>query len=403
MYFQQCRINPPTVAKSLGLRWLGLAAFAAGTATAQPIDVPPNTFIALAQPQGGFGVSSDTKHVSWTYNPVDNRLYSIGGDFDSGDSMPQSYRQDQYSFSVAERWRDRGNPNAGWRREYPYCGPDGGVQPKSPDFVGWAWDPNRRVFWNVPGTFVIPGQQVCPDRTVTTTDDPKYKFRHIMTYNPFEADLTKRWKDLGSDPTNTRGEIWMTVYDPVLDTLTRFGADQVVDYYDIGSGAWTRGNVGENALGRTTRIYDDQLATDYVGRKVYVVDGTEGRLMRWDLDRKRLDDLGSVPDGPVVAEANAYSVWDSVNSVVLFFHMDTARLHVYHPDTQTWETPAVQKDPPTSRPFVRHAMVFDPYNNVLVMLGNTEPGNRFIYLYRYKAGSSTVSPRPVAPTSLTVR
>jgi hypothetical protein len=379
------------------------AVIASSYAGAEPIDIPAGVFVALPNPQGGFGISSESKHVTWAYNPIDHRLYSMGGDFDSGDSMPQSYRQDQYSLSIAARWANRSDPNAGWKREYPYCGPNGGIQPKSPDFVAWTWDSNRSVFWNLPGTFVIPGSASCPDVTVSTTDDAKYKYRHIMTYDPFEPDLTKRWTDHGLDATGYRGEAWMAVHDPVRDRLIRFSWNQIVDFYDIGSGTWTQSNVGSNGVGHTTRVYDDMLSTDYVGRKIYVVDGTEGRLMRWDMDRDRMDDLGPVPDGPVTPEGNGYSVWDSINRVVIFFHMNTRRLHVYHPDTQSWETPSVPVDPSGASPYVRHAMVFDPSNNVTAFLGNTDASNRFIYLYRYKEGTAQNDPKPSAPTGLTVQ
>lgn len=390
--------SPRTVAVAAAL-----AACLTTTAVAEPINIPAGVIVRLAAPQPGSGISSENKHTTWALNPVDQRLYSIGGDFDSGDSNPQSYRQDQYSLSISERWADRNNPNAGWRREYPYCGPNGGVQPKSPDFIGWTWDSRRQVFWSVPGTFVLPISAVCSDRTVSGSDDPKYKFRHLMTYNPFEADLTKRWTDHGEDPNGgSRGENWMAVYDPAGDKLIRFGLNQIVDTYDIASRSWSTGNVGANALGRTTRVYDDMLSTDYVGRKIYVIDGTEARLMRWDMDRDRMDDLGPSPDGPVTPEGNGYSVWDSVNNVVIFFHFNTRRLHVYHPDTRSWETPQVTLDPPGSDPFVRHAMVFDASNNVMVMLGNTDSSNRFIYLYRYKAGTAN-TPTPAAPTNLTAQ
>jgi hypothetical protein len=380
-----------------------LIGLACGTASADPINIPAGVFVTLALPQPGFGISSETKHVSWAYNPIDHRLYSMGGDFDSGDSWPQSYRQDTYSLSISDRWADKNNPNAGWRKEYPYCGPDGGVQPKSPDFVAWTWDSIRKVFWNLPGTFVIPGAQVCPDRTVAQVDDPKYKFRHLMTYNPAEPDLTKRWTDYGVDTMGYRGENWMAVHDPVTDKIIRFGWDQEdhADVFDIATKTWTTTGLGNNAVGRLSRIYDDMLATDYVGRKIYTVDGTEGRLMRWDMNRNRLDDLGAVPDGPVTPEANGYCVWDSVNNVLIFFHYNTMRLHVYHPDTSSWETPNVTVDTPGVTPFVRHAMVFDPSNNVTAFLGHNDLDKPMrIWLYRYKAGTAPTSLLPAAPTGV---
>jgi hypothetical protein len=376
------------------------AAGISGFVGAEPIDIQPGVFVALERPGGGYGPASGSKHITWAYNPVNQRLYSIGGDFTSGDSNPDSYRQDQYSVSISERWANRSDRNAGWRQEYPYCGPDGGVQPKSPDFVGWTWDSIRQVYWFVPGTVVVPVYAICSDRTVSTSSDAKYKYRHLMTFDPFEPDLTKRWRDYGPDASPYRGENWMSVHDPVTDTIIRFGLNQAVDIYDVQSDSWTELNTGTNALGRTTRVYDDMLSPDFENRVIYAVDGTVGRLMRWDIDARRMDDLGAVPDGPVTPEANGYSVWDSVNKVLLFFHMNTRRIHVYHPDTDTWESPPVVTEPSGLSPYVRHGMVFDPSNNVLVMLGNNDPSNPYIYLYRYQEGAVPSDPSPAAPSNL---
>ena len=375
-----------------------------GNARAQQINIPTGVFVALRGPDVGKGISSyENKHTVWAHNPLDGRLYSVGGDFISQIGGPDSYEQEQYSLSLFDRWNDKANQNAGWRLEYPYCGPNGGIQPKSPDFIGWTWDSNRRVFWAVPGTFVIPVAQVCSDRTVATSDDPKYKYRHLMTYNPSEPDLTKRWTDWGQDTTPWRGENFMSVYDPVTDTIVRFTGDstQVADIYDVKTRAWSSVRYGPNAVGGTVRI-PEMLSPDFVARVIYVIDGTAGRLMRWNIDQKTLSDLGAVPDGPVTPISNAYTVWDSVNRVLLFFHFNTGRLHVYHPDTKAWESPAVVTEPAGLRPEVRHAMVFDPYQNVMAMLGNTNAGNNYIYLYRYANGSGAPA-APSAPTNLQVQ
>lgn len=352
------------------------------------IDIPSGVFVALELPDINHGIPSENKHTTWAHNPIDGRLYSIGGDFSSSDpGAPQSYQQKQFSLSIAERWANRSDRNAGWREEYPYCGPDGGIQPKSPDFIGWTWDPNRQVFWALPGTFVIPVYAVCTDRTVSTSDDPKYKYRHLMTFNPSEPDLAKRWTDWGQDTTPWRGEPWMAVYDPGTDTIIKFAGDssQKADIFDVKTKTWSSVSYGPNAVGGTVRI-PEAMSPDFVARVIYVVDGTAGRLMRWNIDRRTLTDLGPVPDGPVTPITNAYSVWDSVNRVLLFFHYNAGRLHVYHPDTGKWDTPAMVTDPAGLEPSVRHALVFDPYQNVMVMLGTTN-SNPKIWFYRYASGS----------------
>ncbi|RMH37796.1 MAG: hypothetical protein D6690_01510 [Nitrospirae bacterium] len=375
-----------------------------------PIDIPTGVFVALEWPDGPPIGVENSKHVTWAHNPIDGRLYSMGGDMSgNNDSYGNSYRQDMYSFSIAERWANKADKNAGWRQEFPYCSPGGNsVQPKSPDFVGWTWDPTRNVFWMVPGTMVLPVKQACPDRTVSKDDDEHYKYKHIMTYNPFEPDLTKRWTDWGKVPSLPgRGETWQSVYDPVTDTIIRFGhSKQVADIYDVKTQTWTTIGFGSNAVGGTVRIGRSSLSPDFENRVIYAVDIIAGRLMRWHMDQQILEDLGPVPDGPYSgALADGYSAWDSVNKVLLFFHQVTHTLHVYHPDTGTWETPPQPTDPPGLVPDVKHSIVFDPYQNVLALLGHRDDNHDYpyLYLYRYKNGNLKIdSVPPSPPTGLTI-
>jgi len=51
-------------------------------------------------------------------------------------------------------------------------------------------------------------------------------------------------------------------------------------------------------------------------------------------------------------------------------------------------------DPPGLAPHVRHAIVFDPQQNVMAFLGHNDenPRNNFIWFYRYAAGSAGAGP-----------
>jgi hypothetical protein len=386
---------------------LGPANFA--IAASSQISIEPGVFYALdypSEPPVGIG---NSKHVTWAHNPLDGRLYSMGGDFSGGTyngaEITSSYRQDMYSLSIAERWASRSNKNAGWRQELNYCeiGP-GGVRPKSPDFVGWSWDPGRKVFWMVPGTMVSPtGGAICPGRTAGPADDLQYKINHLMTYDP----ATKVWQDWGRIPDSISQfmETWMGIYDPVTDTIIRFFPDDKASIYDVKTRTWTVVNFSNSVTGRTVYISDAALSPDFERRVIYAVDQHNARLMRWNMDTRTMSDLGPIPGGPfdnANLQINAsFTAWDSVNKVLHFFHMTAQRLYIYHPDTTSWETPSYSVDGPSgASPRVNHAMVFDPYENVLLLLGNRDDNQPYDFIYRYKNGPGSDAQPPASPTGL---
>lgn len=347
--------------------------------------LPVNTFVALELPARDQGIPGEgMKHVTWAYNPLDRRLYATGGDY-AGKMFEQSYRQATWSLSLAERWADRENPTAGWRLEYPYCGPPDQVQPKHPDFVGWAWDSRRRFFWMVPGV-LVPSEDRCPGETNLGKDDPAFLLNHVMTFDP----VTKRWTDqaangytVGPDPSDT----WMSVYDPVRDEITRFGfnggSGAVANILDVTRKRWRVVGLGMNAVGRDVRLNKEYLAPDFVERHIYVIDGLAGRLHRWSMDRRSLADLGPVPGGSLGTENITHPVWDSVNRVLLWYRGENEPFHIYHPRRKQWESMPIVTSPPGARLRAR-SVVFDPDENVLMLMGGLEPGNPYLFLYRYR-------------------
>ena len=102
-------------------------------------------WVVLLLPAKGKGISNPEKHVTMEFTPFNNRIYFTGGDY-----LSASYRQETWSLDVAERLASK-DLAAGWRLEYPYCGPKGTPQPKGPDHVGFTWDPKLNPFWMVPG------------------------------------------------------------------------------------------------------------------------------------------------------------------------------------------------------------------------------------------------------------
>ncbi len=347
-------------------------------------DLPSNTFVALELPGPGQGIPGmGMKHVTWAHNPVDKRLYAVGGDY-SGESFQQSYRQETWSLSLAERWANRMDRAAGWRLEYPYCGPAGQVQPKHPDFLGWMWDGKRKLFWMVPGTMVA-SNDVCPGETIQSKDDPGFLLGKIMAFDPARrmwSDQTPNGYSVGPDVAET----WMSVYDPIRDEIIRFGfnggSGGVANILDLSSKRWRVVPLGVNGRGGEVRINKEYLAASLAERQIYAIDGLSGRLHRWNMDRRTLTDLGPVPGGSLGSENITHPVWDSVNKVLLWYRAENEMFHIYHPDRKKWQSVPVVTSPPGLSLRAR-AAVFDPDENVLMLMGGLEPPNPYMFLYRY--------------------
>ena len=348
-------------------------------------DLPVNTFVALELPERGQGIPGyGMKHVTWAYNPVNKRLYAVGGDY-AGMAYQQSYRQEVWSLSLAERWTKREAPAAGWRLEYPYCGPADQVQPKHPDFVGWMWDVKRSLFWMMPGVMVASSNDNCPGETVDQKSDPGFLLGKVMTFDPAKriwTDQTPNGYTAGPDTAET----WMSVYDPVRDEIIRFGFNGgtggAVNILDVAAKRWRVVPLGLNGQGREVRLNKEYLAPDFAARQIYAIDGLSGRLHRWNMDRRTLADLGPVPGGSLGTENITHPIWDSVNKVLLWYRAENDLFHIYHPDRKQWESMPVVTSPPGARLRAR-AVVFDPDENVTMLLGGLEPGNPYLFLYRY--------------------
>jgi len=363
----------------------GISGSVSVTVSNAGISIEPGVFTAILAPDKGKGVPGQgMKHVTFTYNPDNGRIYQEGGDF-PGLFGEQSYRQDTYSLSIAERLADPANRNAGWRQEYAYCGPAGKVQPKHPDFVGWTWDSKRHIFWMVPGTMEVSSAGNCPGETISRVSDPAFLLNHIMTFDPIAQEWTDRGTNIGLDPAET----WQSIYDPITDTIVRFGfnggSGGVVNIYNIASNSWTRVGLGLNALGKDIRLNKEGLTADLAHRYIYAVDGFLGRLHRFNMDTKKMEDLGSVPGGANISGStnDAYVAWNSNDNILYFFRLENSKLYIYHPDTKIWGSPTMATSPLGLYVAMRHAMIFDPANDVLVMMGGVDPVNPYIFLYRY--------------------
>jgi hypothetical protein len=350
-----------------------------------PGGIVPGTFYDLAPPSWG-GPAAGSKHVSFTFHPPTNRVVSQGGDFqDSRQPTADSYRQEMYAFDFAARWADRGNRDAGWTLLQPYCPTStAGIQPKSPDFIGWVWDPARAGFWLVPGTTVVPVYAVCPGRTVSEHSDAQFVWRRVMFWNG-------TWTDK-ADPGLTISDNWQSVLDPQRDLIVRFGhtggSGGVADILDLKTLVWRRKNLETSATGNV-RLNTAGLAVDLVGRRIYGIDPFSGKLFRYNMDTEVVDNLGVYPGGPYTASVDAwsYSVWDSANRVIINWRNELpTKLYVFDPSTGLWTTPAWITEPAGGAPTVTHAMVYDPANRVVLFLGAgpSTVGPKRAWAYRYK-------------------
>ena len=181
----------------------------------------------------------------------------------------------------------------------------------------------------------------------------------------------------------------MSVYDPVRDEIIRFGfnggSGGVANILDLSTKRWRVLTLGVDGRRGEVRINKEYLAADLAGRQIYAIDGLSGRLHRWSMDRRTLTDLGAVPGGSLGGQNITFPVWDSVNKVLLWYRGENAMFHIYHPNRKKWESVPVVTSPPGVS-LRATAAVFDPDENVLMLMGGVEPSNPYMFLYRYGQG-----------------
>ncbi len=373
------------------------------------INIPLKTWVARQLPPVGeatCGYGADCKHSHLAQNENNKRIYFGYGDFSGPFSTSQSARNELFSYSVVEN---------NWVLEYPYCGPQGEVQPFRPDETGFVWDSKRQKFWIVPGGGAF-WDDPCPAPS-------SQKIRDIMTFDP----VTKKYQHPvgtwhGYDAT------YYAVYDPVKDAIFMFdhhgGMGTLVLEYTIATDTWrtiqtslaTDGTYINNA-----HINVNMPTIDVEGRYIYVISKytLDGVLLRYNIDQGTMTIASrNLPAAPL----NAYThiQWDPVNKVLLWPYMSSYdayidALYIWHPDTQTWETDispstlVTLRNPSTGQRYdqvvaasqeglpVRGNMAFfDKLNNALLLVGGVadsdseSPNDTHLFLYRYGSGLQTL-------------
>jgi len=315
-------------------------AYGSQALAAAPIDMPLNTWVARALPEDpGTSPWGEMKHMRIAHNPVNGRLYFNGGDFTGASGLNNagsayatdgsffaSGRNEIYSYSIE---------GGDWSQEQEYCRGDGGYYPAGPDQTGWVYDSIRKQFWMIPGYTTDGALANC-----TTT---KMLKGTMMAFDP----VAKTWNHNPATPFTlpdvTSSSRKFAQYDPFTDTIIRFSAGSRVEIYDIAKNTWSSESLLGGISSENTGF--EYTALDVEGRAIYMVPvkttvaknltGRIEKLIRYNIDTQTAEYLADLP--LIVGKENIYTVWDSLNKVVLmtvYGSKNAIEIYVYHPDTK---------------------------------------------------------------------
>jgi len=320
------------------------------------------------------------KHMRLTHNPIDGKIYILGGDHAGTPGFAQSGRNEMYTYEIATNT---------WEMIQPYC--PAGLAPAGPDEVGWAYDTKRKGFWMTKGFQWGTSGDTCPQPNGLFTG------KGVAFYDP----ILRTWEHENRAGLESLG--WITgnykfaQYDPLTDNLIVLGQGSVATY-DIASDVWSKKNY---SISPTVRIQNHSSAIDLEKRIIYGIDKHNPRLFKYDIDAKTLVVLGQAP---TIEEIEGHIVWNSVSKVLMLWDLKALKLHIYHPDTNTWEENILTQKPannglPGGPQLYGNGVVYDPYQNVLMIIGGVNTDTPYLFLYRYGPGTSgtpldTVPPAP---------
>ncbi len=355
------------------------------------IDIPLNTWVPV--PLDGDWTKQPTgpmKHMRLAHNPLDGKIYFLGGDHAGTPGWSQSGRNEMYTYAIATNT---------WKMIQPYCDGTSNLKPAHPDEVGWVFDTKRQGFW------MTLGFQWGTGDTSDACPQPNGSFRKkgVAFYDP----VAKTWAHnnrTGIESINiSPGSQLFAQYDPGTDRIIVL-SDAAVATYDITNDIWSK--VKYN-FSPTMRLSHHYSGFDQVKRVIYGIDKNNPRLFRYNIDAQTMDVLGPIPAMPYI---QAQPVWNSVSNVLMWFDHQAGQLNIYHPDTNTWDVNIPTQKPTGIQVQGNHA-VFDPYQNVLMIMGGTSlvagvSANPYVFLYRYAPGGEpppldTTPPAP--PQNLSVQ
>jgi hypothetical protein len=367
------------------------------------IDLPLDRWVGVPIPAAD-GASAcrfgGCKHIRTAYNSADSLSYWMGGDHDNqGSGWTDSGSNEMWTYSIK---------NDAWNLVMPYCLDAGDVHPAHPDEVGWAYDSRRNRFWMYPGymgtsatcppSWKIGGESMRFDVATSDWDSMAIGWEYPMTLSRF------------------------SVYDYLGDKTLSFNynGDNVTLHYLANDSVAIHNTIiptGEG--GGSANVREMYSALDEAGQKLYVMDATAREFYAYDMATDTLHYLGVSPDSICDENGNfcctgQIMFWDDMNKLVLWPRRGPAdgvtdfdpeiRMHVYHPDTNTWETLPIQ--PPVTRagyplldesenPYrvIGRNGYYDPVQNVLAVVGTGQSAGLvpYLYLYRYGNGAGTYS------------
>ena len=196
------------------------------------------------------------------------------------------------------------------------------------------------------------------------------------------------------------------MYDPVTDTIIRFGGYSTADVgtFNIAQRTWSY-----KIFNGTSYIDRGKPAFDPKTRVIYTTNPYAGILYRYKIGTQTLDDLGPIPGGSLTdCLKQPMIIWDVADNVLLFYREANSNdcpgsfpngdFQAYHPDTKKWEQLPVSTD--VAGVSAEGLMLdYDPGQNVVTLISRLKsgtPSTGHMFLYRYGAGS--IPPDPTPPT-----
>ncbi|WP_440997111.1 hypothetical protein [Arhodomonas sp. SL1] len=266
--------------------------------------------------RGNGPCSNECKHGRIAENPMNGRLYWLGGDY-GGPGHGASARQEMYSL----------DPRDGtWREEYPYCAPAGATNFYGPDQIGWVWDSRREQFWALPG--LQYGNNNCRGTE-----------NRVMAFDP----ESRQWSvPTGQNDVNEvrsgRKKAKYAVYDEVTDRVympAGYANGQVL-IWNPDTARWSR----------TTEILEGFYAGQYMakaGRRIYTIrspsdfapDHVTNTLMYWDIDTHDSGDVITLPFRARTEFSHLVYLEHLDALLILAFDTTPAKLLLYRFDTGT--------------------------------------------------------------------